>query len=47
MDVTVKGLFWLREFRVADAKQFILIGGDAGHLHKHPGPITEATAHRM
>ena len=32
MDVTVKGLFWLlEEFRTSPtARQFILIGGDAG-----------------
>ncbi|ASY59800.1 MULTISPECIES: NAD-dependent epimerase/dehydratase family protein [Sinorhizobium] len=51
MDVTVKGLFWLlEEFRARDtARQFILIGGDAGvgHFHyRHNGPITEATPHR-
>jgi UDP-glucose 4-epimerase len=51
MDVTVKGLFWLlEEFRAsATAKQFILIGGDAGIGHfyyRHDGPITEAAAHR-
>lgn len=50
MDVTVKGLFWLLEgFRLsAAAKQFILIGGDAGIGHfyyRHPGPITEDTPH--
>jgi len=51
MDVTVKGLFWLlEEFRLsATARQFILIGGDAGIGHfyyRHDGPITEAAAHR-
>lgn len=50
MDVTVKGLFWLlEEFRAsATARQFILIGGDAGigHFHyRHDGPITEKTPH--
>ncbi len=50
MDVTVKGLFWLLEaFRGSNAaRQFILIGGDAGvgHFHyRHDGPITEATPH--
>ena len=35
MDVTVKGLFWLlEEFRASPtARQFILIGGDAGVGH--------------
>jgi len=51
MDVTVKGLFWLLEtFRTsATARQFILLGGDAGigHFFYRPdGPITEATPHR-
>ncbi|PDT81406.1 NAD(P)-dependent oxidoreductase [Sinorhizobium sp. BJ1] len=51
MDVTVKGLFWLlEEFRASEtARQFILIGGDAGvgHFHyRHDGPVTEATPHR-
>jgi nucleoside-diphosphate-sugar epimerase len=51
MDVTVKGLFWLlEEFRASEtARQFILIGGDAGVGHfyyRHDGPITEATRHR-
>ena len=51
MDVTVKGLFWLLEaFRQSPtAKQFILIGGDAGIGHffyEHDGPITESTPHR-
>jgi len=50
MDVTVKGLFWLLEaFRnSAAARQFILIGGDAGIGHffyRHDGPITERTPH--
>ena len=50
MDVTVKGLFWLLEaFRDSQtAKQFILIGGDAGvgHFHyRHDGPVTEETPH--
>ena len=50
MDVTVKGLFWLLEgFRLSRrAKQFILIGGDAGIGHffyKHDGPITEDVPH--
>jgi UDP-glucose 4-epimerase len=50
MDVTVKGLFWLlEEFRESPtARQFILIGGDAGigHFHyRHDGPITEAAPH--
>src|SRR3954465_5653915 len=37
MDVTVKGLFWLLEaFRSSQtARQFILIGGDAGVGHFH------------
>jgi UDP-glucose 4-epimerase len=48
MDVTVKGLFWLLEaFRSSQtARQFILIGGDAGvgHFHyRHDGPVTEKT----
>src|SRR4051812_14210801 len=47
IDVTVKGLFWLlEEFRQSKtARQFILIGGDAGIGHffyRHDGPITEA-----
>lgn len=51
MDVTVKGLFWLlEEFRTnATARQFILIGGDAGigHFHyRHDGPMTEHTRHQ-
>ncbi|WP_081162521.1 NAD-dependent epimerase/dehydratase family protein [Ensifer aridi] len=51
MDVTVKGLFWLLEgFRTsATARQFILIGGDAGigHFHyRYDAPITEAVPHR-
>src|SRR6185369_16140352 len=50
MDVTVKGLFWLLEgFRLSPtARQFILIGGDAGigHFHyRHDGPITEDAPH--
>jgi nucleoside-diphosphate-sugar epimerase len=50
MDVAVKGLFWLlEEFRTSpSARQFILIGGDAGIGHffyRHDGPITEATPH--
>ena len=50
MDVTVKGLFWLLDaFRLSPtARQFILIGGDAGvgHFHyRHDGPITEKTPH--
>jgi UDP-glucose 4-epimerase len=50
MDVAVKGLFWLlEEFRQsADAKRFVLIGGDAavGHFfHRHPAPITEDAPH--
>lgn len=50
MDVTVKGLFWLLEaFRAsATARQFILIGGDAGIGHfyyRHDGPVTERTPH--
>jgi UDP-glucose 4-epimerase len=50
MDVTVKGLFWLLEaFRLSTtARQFILIGGDAGIGHfyyRHEGPITEDAPH--
>lgn len=50
MDVTVKGLFWLLEaFRTSSsARQFILIGGDAGVGHffyEHDGPVTERTPH--
>ncbi len=50
MDITVKGLFWLLEaFRNSPAaRQFILIGGDAGIGHffyRHDGPVTEATPH--
>jgi UDP-glucose 4-epimerase len=50
MDVTVRGLYWLLEgFRLSRrAKQFILIGGDAGIGHffyKHDGPITEGVPH--
>jgi len=51
MDVAVKGLFWLlEEFRQSKtARQFVLIGGDAGVGHffyRHDGPVTEATPHR-
>jgi UDP-glucose 4-epimerase len=50
MDVTVKGLFWLLEgFRTsAAARQFILIGGDAGIGHffyRREAPATEAAPH--
>ena len=50
MDVTVKGLFWLLEaFRSSQtARQFVLIGGDAGVGHffyRHDGPVTEKTPH--
>lgn len=50
MDVTVKGLFWLLEgFRLSPAaRQFVLIGGDAGIGHfyyRHQGPITEDAPH--
>ncbi len=50
MDVTVKGLFWLLDaFRTSPtARQFILLGGDAGVGHffyRHDGPVTEATPH--
>lgn len=50
MDVTVKGLFWLLEaFRQSPAaRQFVLIGGDAGIGHffyEHDGPVTEAQPH--
>jgi len=50
MDVAVKGMFWLlEEFRTSpSARQFILIGGDAGVGHffyRHDGPITEKTPH--
>src|SRR5665213_3911881 len=50
MDVAVKGLFWLlEEFRQSRAaRQFILIGGEAGIGHffyRHDGPITEAAPH--
>ncbi len=50
MDVTVRGLFWLLEvFRASTtARQFILIGGDAGIGHfyyRHEGPLTEQTPH--
>ncbi|MBW9065885.1 NAD(P)-dependent oxidoreductase [Rhizobium herbae] len=51
MDVTVKGLFWLLEaFRISTtARQFILIGGDAGIGHfyyRHDSPITESVPHQ-
>ena len=51
MDVTVKGLFWLLEaFRESPtARQFLLIGGDAGIGHffyEHDGPVTEEAGHR-
>ncbi len=47
IDVTVKGLFWLLEaFRTSPAaRQFILIGGDAGIGHffyAREAPVTEA-----
>jgi nucleoside-diphosphate-sugar epimerase len=50
MDVAVKGMFWLLEsFRASPAaRQFILIGGDAGVGHffyERPGPVTETTPH--
>lgn len=50
MDVAVKGLFWLlEEFRSSKtARQFILIGGDAGvghYFYRHDGPVTEKTPH--
>jgi len=50
MDITVKGLFWLlEEFRISQtARQFILIGGDAGvghYFYSHDGPVTEKTPH--
>ncbi len=50
MDVAVKGLFWLlEEFRQSPtAKQFILIGGDAGighFFHDRGDRITEHTPH--
>ncbi len=50
IDVTVKGLFWLLEaFRASQtAKQFILIGGDAGighFVYRRAAPVTEATPH--
>jgi UDP-glucose 4-epimerase len=50
MDVTVKGLFWLlEEFRNSkSARQFVLIGGDAGvghYFYRHDGPVTEKTPH--
>ncbi|MBL0373457.1 NAD(P)-dependent oxidoreductase [Rhizobium sp. KVB221] len=51
MDVTVKGLFWLLEaFRQSPtARQFILIGGDAGIGHffyRNEKPLTEDAPHR-
>lgn len=51
MDVTVKGLFWLLEaFRTSPhARQFILIGGDAGIGHffyRQDAPVTEAVPHQ-
>ena len=51
MDVTVKGLFWLLDaFRASSsARQFVLVGGDAGVGHffyRHDGPVTEQTRHR-
>ena len=50
IDVTVKGLFWLLEaFRASPtAKQFILIGGDAGIGHffyRRDEPVTESVPH--
>ena len=50
MDVAVKGLFWLLEaFRTSPAaRQFVLVGGDAGVGHffyKHDGPLTEKSPH--
>jgi UDP-glucose 4-epimerase len=50
IDVTVKGLFWLlEEFRNSPtARQFVLIGGDAGVGHffyAHDRPVTEQTPH--
>jgi nucleoside-diphosphate-sugar epimerase len=50
MDVAIKGLFWLLEaYRGSPtARQFILIGGDAGighFYHRHVQPITEQTPH--
>jgi nucleoside-diphosphate-sugar epimerase len=50
MDVAVKGLFWLLDAfrRSPSARQFILIGGDAGIGHffyEHDGPVTEAQPH--
>ena len=50
MDVAVKGMFWLLEaFRQnPSARQFILIGGDAGVGHffyPHADPVTEKTPH--
>jgi nucleoside-diphosphate-sugar epimerase len=51
MDVAVKGLFWLlEEFRGSpSARQFILLGGDAGIGHfyyRHDGPVTEDALHQ-
>ena len=51
MDVAVKGLFWLlEEFRgSSSARQFILIGGDAGIGHfyyRQDRPVTEDAPHR-
>ena len=51
MDVAVKGMFWLLEaFRASPtARQFILIGGDAGIGHffyEHDAPVTEQTSHK-
>jgi nucleoside-diphosphate-sugar epimerase len=50
MDVAIKGMFFLLEaFRTSpSARQFILIGGDAGIGHffyQHDGPVTERTPH--
>jgi nucleoside-diphosphate-sugar epimerase len=50
MDVAIKGMFFLLEaFRTSpSARQFILIGGDAGVGHffyQHDGPVTERTPH--
>ena len=50
MDVTVKGLFWLLEAfrRSPTARQFILIGGDAGVGHffyRQDAPVTEESPH--
>jgi UDP-glucose 4-epimerase len=51
IDVAIKGLFWLLEdFRASpSARQFILIGGDAGIGHfyyRHDRPITEDAPRR-